>query len=190
MNCENGIFHSWKCISKYRLSQFRHFVNMLWQDASSSSYNISAFSVRVILIDVVDVGYHWGRSTSNSISQSISCRILNSFFCCDFLEVECSFPLDTIDIFTYILRGCFIVLGQLCACLCSDVTMSAMTSQMTDVSIVCSTVFSGPDQRPHQSSTSLAFFVGNPPVTGGFLAQRASNVEIVSTWWRHTEYIQ
>ena len=49
---------------------YRTDVNMLWQDASSSSYNISAFSVRVILIDVVDVGYQWRRSTSNNISQS------------------------------------------------------------------------------------------------------------------------
>ena len=28
---------------------------------------------------------------------------------------------------------------------------------------------------------------GNPPVTGGFPSQRASNVENVSIWWRHHE---
>ena len=28
---------------------------------------------------------------------------------------------------------------------------------------------------------------GNSPVTGEFLAQRASNAEIVSIWWRHHE---
>ena len=39
----------------------------------------------------------------------------------------------------------------------SDVIMSAMASQITDVSIVCSTVNSDADQRKHQSSSSLAF---------------------------------
>ena len=28
---------------------------------------------------------------------------------------------------------------------------------------------------------------GNPPVTGGFLSQRASNAENVSIWWRHRD---
>ena len=48
----------------------------------------------------------------------------------------------------------------------SDVIMSAMTSQITGVWIVCSTVCSGADQRKHQSFTGLG--EGNPPVTGGF----------------------
>ena len=38
--------------------------------------------------------------------------------------------------------------------------MSEMASQITGVSIVCSTVFSGADQRKHQSSASLAFVWG------------------------------
>ena len=38
--------------------------------------------------------------------------------------------------------------------------MSVMVSQITGVSIVCSTVGSGVDQRKHQSSTSLAFVRG------------------------------
>ena len=45
----------------------------------------------------------------------------------------------------------------------SDVMMSAMGSQITGVSIVCSTVCSGAYQRTHQSSASLAFYEGNPP---------------------------
>ena len=40
---------------------------------------------------------------------------------------------------------------------CSDVIISVMSSQITSVSIVCSTVCSSADQRRHQSSTSLAF---------------------------------
>ena len=39
----------------------------------------------------------------------------------------------------------------------SDVIMSAMTSQITSISIVCSTICSGTNQRQHHSSASLAF---------------------------------
>ena len=39
--------------------------------------------------------------------------------------------------------------------------MGAMASQITGVSIVCSTLCSGADQRKHQSSTQLAFVRGN-----------------------------
>ena len=46
-------------------------------------------------------------------------------------------------------------------------------------------VYSGADQRKHQSSTSLAFVRGISPVTGEFPSQRASNVETVSIWRRH-----
>ena len=30
---------------------------------------------------------------------------------------------------------------------------------------------------------------GNPPVTGGFLSQRANNADNVSVWWRHHELL-
>ena len=49
-----------------------------------------------------------------------------------------------------------------------DVIMSVIASQITGVSIVCSTVCSGADQRKHQSS-----------------AQRASDAKNVSIWWHH-----
>ena len=42
----------------------------------------------------------------------------------------------------------------------SDVIMSTITSQITGLSIVYSTICSGPDQRKHQSSASLAFVGG------------------------------
>ena len=41
-----------------------------------------------------------------------------------------------------------------------DVIMSAMVSQITSVMIVYSTVYSGTNQRKHQSSASLAFVQG------------------------------
>ena len=43
----------------------------------------------------------------------------------------------------------------------SDFIMGAMASQITSLNIVCSTVYSGADQRKHQSSASLAFVRGN-----------------------------
>ena len=42
----------------------------------------------------------------------------------------------------------------------SDVIMSTIASQITSVSIACSTVCSGTDQWKHQSSASLAFVGG------------------------------
>ena len=42
----------------------------------------------------------------------------------------------------------------------SDIIMSAMASQITSITIVYSTVYSGADQRKHQSSASLAFVWG------------------------------
>ena len=42
----------------------------------------------------------------------------------------------------------------------SDVIMGAMASQITSLTIVCSTVYSGADQRKYQGSASLAFVRG------------------------------
>ena len=63
--------------------------------------------------------------------------------------------------------------------------MNAMASQITSLTIVYSTIYSCEDQRKYQSSGSLAFVRGISPVTGEFPAQRASNTEDVSIWWRH-----
>ena len=41
-----------------------------------------------------------------------------------------------------------------------DFIMSAMASQITSLTIVYSTIYSGADQRKHQSSASLAFVQG------------------------------
>ena len=65
--------------------------------------------------------------------------------------------------------------------------MGTIASQITSLNIVYSTVYSGTDQRKHQSSASLAFVWGiqRGPGTGEFLAQMASNAENVFIWWRH-----
>ena len=63
--------------------------------------------------------------------------------------------------------------------------MSAIASQITSVSIVCSTVGSGVNQRKIWKLRVTDLCAGNPPVTGEFPAQKASNAENVSIWWRH-----
>ena len=42
----------------------------------------------------------------------------------------------------------------------NDVIMSTMASQITSLTVVYLTVYSGADQRKHQSSASLAFVRG------------------------------
>ena len=63
--------------------------------------------------------------------------------------------------------------------------MGTMAPQITSLTNVYSTVYSGADQRKHQSSASLAFVWVNSPVTGEFPIQGASNAENISIWWHH-----
>ena len=67
----------------------------------------------------------------------------------------------------------------------NDVIMGAIASQITSLTIVYSTVYSGTDESKHQSSASLAFVRGIHRGHGEFPAQMASNAENVSIWWRH-----
>ena len=53
-----------------------------------------------------------------------------------------------------------LVLGQSNGYHYSDVIMNTMASQITSLTIVYSTVYSGANQRKHQSSASLAFVLG------------------------------
>ena len=62
-------------------------------------------------------------------------------------------------------------------CHYNDVIMDSTASQITSLTIVYWAVYSGADQRNHQSSASLG--------TGELPAQMTSNAENVSIWWRH-----
>ena len=53
--------------------------------------------------------------------------------------------------------------------------MGAIASQITSLTIDCSTVYSCADQRKYQST---GFCAGNSPVTGEFPAQMASNAKM------------
>ena len=66
----------------------------------------------------------------------------------------------------------------------NDVILSAMTSQITSLKIVYSTVCSDADQRNIKAPRHW-LCDGNSPVTGEFPAQKATNAENVSIWWRH-----
>ena len=71
----------------------------------------------------------------------------------------------------------------------NDVIMGAMASQITSLTIVYLTVYSGAEQRKHQSSASLAFVRGihRWPVNSRHRwipHTKASNAEFVSMWWR------
>ena len=62
--------------------------------------------------------------------------------------------------------------------------MSTMAFQITSLTIVYSTVYSGANQRKHQSSASLAFVSG----IHRWPRTKASNEENISIWWRHHAY--
>ena len=66
----------------------------------------------------------------------------------------------------------------------SGVIMGALGSQITGVSIICSTVVFVHAQIKNTKAPRHWALWGEPPVTGGF-PQRASKAENVSIWWRH-----
>ena len=76
----------------------------------------------------------------------------------------------------------------------NDVIMSAMASQNTSLTIAYSTVYSGADQRNHQSSASLAFVRGihrwpvNSPHKGPVTRKRVSFDDVImwsNSWTYH-----
>ena len=67
----------------------------------------------------------------------------------------------------------------------SGVIMGAMASQITSIAIVYSTLYSRRRSKKTSKLCVTGLFDGNSPVTGEFRAQRASNAENVSIWWRH-----
>ena len=61
--------------------------------------------------------------------------------------------------------------------------MGSMASQITSLTIVYSTVYSGTDQKNIKVPSHWPC-AGNSPMTGE-LPQMASKAENVSIWWRH-----
>ena len=67
-----------------------------------------------------------------------------------------------------------------------DAIMTTVASQITSVTVVYSIVYSGAEKTSKLRVTGLC--AGNSPGTGEFPAQRDSNAENGSIWWRHHEY--
>ena len=63
--------------------------------------------------------------------------------------------------------------------------MSVMASEITSLAIVYLTVYSGADQRKHQSSASLTSVRGIHRWPVNSPHKKASNAENVSIWWRY-----
>ena len=64
------------------------------------------------------------------------------------------------------------------------VIMSEIASQITSLTIGYSTVYSRRRSKKTSRLRVTGLCAGNSPVTGEFPAQRASNVDNVSFWWR------
>ena len=71
----------------------------------------------------------------------------------------------------------------------NDVVLSAMASQITSLTDVYSTVYSRRRSKKTPKLRVTGLCEGNSQVTSEFPAQRASNAENVSFWWRHHDFI-
>ena len=83
--------------------------------------------------------------------------------------------------------GCCLSRGSVLCLQYTDVKMSAMASQITSLTIANSTVYSGRSKKTSKLRVS-GLCAGISLATGEFPAQRASNAENVSIWWRHHEH--
>ena len=67
--------------------------------------------------------------------------------------------------------------------------MSTMVFHVTSLMVVFSTVYSGTDKKKTSKFHVAGLCEGNSPMTGEFPAQRVSNAENVSIWWRHHAHL-
>ena len=72
---------------------------------------------------------------------------------------------------------------------CSDVIMSAMSSQIIGVLIVCSTVCFRRRSKNIPKLRVTCLCGGNAPMAVGFSSQRNSNAQNVPIWWRHHDIL-
>ena len=66
-----------------------------------------------------------------------------------------------------------------------EVIMTTVASQITDLTIVYSIVYSDADQRKYQSSASLAFVSGEVPAQ---MASYAENDDVIMIWAMHDRF--
>ena len=68
--------------------------------------------------------------------------------------------------------------------------MGKIASQITNLTIVYSIIYSGTDKKKTSQLRVNSLCVGNSPGTGEFPAQRACYSENVSIWWRNHEHFK
>ena len=68
-----------------------------------------------------------------------------------------------------------------------DAIRGTVASQITNLTIVYTTVYPDADQSKHQTPCHWTL-CGNSRGTGEFPAQMANNAENASIWWRHHDY--
>ena len=67
--------------------------------------------------------------------------------------------------------------------------MSTMASQITGLTICLHNCLFGRRSKKTSKLRVSGLCAGNSPVTGEFPAQKASNAEYVSMWWRHCDLL-
>ena len=111
------------------------------------------------LMTHIQITYMWYRSKMGGFDRNISevNGIIRELALC-----ELELALEFINIFTHTVKGCHSVttIWQWPDEHYSDVIMSTMESRITSLTILYSTIYSGANQRKHQSSASLAFVRG------------------------------
>ena len=95
------------------------------------------------------------------------------------LTIDESMYIDTVDVVCQVISRCNDAKHYY------DVIMGTMSSQITSLTIIYSAVYSRRRTKKTSKLRATGLCVRNSPIIGEFLAQRASNAENVSIWWRH-----
>ena len=122
----------------------------------------------------------WKHTDINNISNDVFCGPCNDRITSISIRIWCRIQVPR-SVYPVCSLLCFVAVRVLCQWCVRLLVKSlqwrhngGMASQITSLTIVYRTVYSGVDQS-----------AGNSPVTGEFLAQKASNAENVPIWWRH-----
>ena len=104
----------------------------------------------------------YGKLDESQRLRKVPFRLFYFLFFINLMQLQWNDWHFTEDIFKYIFfvhckPGSFLIVGSFHY---DDVLMGAIASQITSLTIVYSTVYSGADQSKHQSSASLAFVWG------------------------------
>ena len=118
--------------------------NHVWKECFSNSYSINIYNILVAMPDR-GVTLSYSLLGAKKWSKCIVSNMLLNVFMGQYSQNVCWDVGQTGKAVFYVILSAF---------------LKAMASQITSLAIVYSTVYSGADQRKHQSSASLAFVRG------------------------------